>query len=302
MKKSKKIYTAKEKTEKYTKEQILQSMKFSYRLRELRQKAGLSYDRLVDGLYKKCNYEITSKSLKNYETADINNVEFGKALGVSLKTVIALADFFEVSVDYLLGRSECTKPTYEEINKALGLSEASINRLVALKTHINTYSPNDKFTFINVLNLMLEDKDYKFTNFLRYLWKYFKAAKIKSEIERKDFNLILDMFKINYGHLKPEEKILLDFYIKTRNKNLNKRQLNKLKTERDKNFSSLDDRTKKTNLDVLELFKTMLDVKHSEFKEKLDFNLFMAQDSIKELIKDVDAEKLDIDDNSNSNM
>ena len=290
------------KNKQFTEQQIYQSVLFSMRLKELRKKHKLSHEVLSEGLYNKCNINISSKTLKNYEVTEYYHKNFGAGTGACIRNVIALADYFEVSVDYLLGRSECTKPTYTEINKIMGLSEASINRLVALKTHINEYSANDKFTLISVLNLILEDKDYKFTNFLRYLWKYFKAAKIKSKIEKEDFDFILDIFKRNYGHLKPEEKILLDFYIKTRNENLNKRQINKLKIERDKKLSSLDEVSQKTNFDILELFKTMLDVKHSEFKEKLDFNLFMAQDFIKELVKGVDTEKLTIDFNDNSGM
>lgn len=59
------------------------------RLKELRNQHGYTQQQLADYL------GITSRSYQRYESGDCEP---------TLSTVIAIADFFDVTVDYLLGR------------------------------------------------------------------------------------------------------------------------------------------------------------------------------------------------------
>lgn len=84
-------------------------MGFSQRLKELRESRGLSQEALADLL------GIPRSSLAHYESAE--NEE--KARLPRRERLEKIADFFGVSVDYLLGRTEEPSPP-EEISKAPG--------------------------------------------------------------------------------------------------------------------------------------------------------------------------------------
>ena len=66
------------------------------RIKELREKAGL---RQIDVATATC---IDQKTLSNYETGKTNPDSY---------SLIRLADFFDVSIDYLLGRIDTLYPT-----------------------------------------------------------------------------------------------------------------------------------------------------------------------------------------------
>lgn len=61
------------------------------RMRELRKKRGLSQDRLANEM------SINIKTLRRYEVGENNP---------RVAILIALADYFNVSIDYLVGRSD----------------------------------------------------------------------------------------------------------------------------------------------------------------------------------------------------
>jgi transcriptional regulator with XRE-family HTH domain len=79
-------------------------MSFSKRLKELREKSGLSQDALADKL------DIPRTSVTHYESGD-DRMPRQKRLN-------EIADFFGVSVDYLIGRSD-TKELNESEEKFL---------------------------------------------------------------------------------------------------------------------------------------------------------------------------------------
>lgn len=74
-------------------------MNFSERLKHLRQSRGLSQEALADIL------KIPRSSIAHYENADENNIRLPRK-----ERLEKIADFFGVSVDYLLGRTEDPKP------------------------------------------------------------------------------------------------------------------------------------------------------------------------------------------------
>lgn len=61
------------------------------RIRELRKKRGLSQDRLANEM------SINIKTLRRYEVGEHNP---------RVAILIELADYFDVSIDYLVGRSD----------------------------------------------------------------------------------------------------------------------------------------------------------------------------------------------------
>lgn len=63
-----------------------------FRLKELRESRGISQVRLAIEL------DLNQNSISRYEN---------EAREADYKTLIAIADYFDVSLDYLLGRTEC---------------------------------------------------------------------------------------------------------------------------------------------------------------------------------------------------
>ena len=84
------------------------------RIKELREKMGL---RQVDVATATC---IDQKTLSNYETGKTNPDSY---------SLIRLADFFDVSIDYLLGRIDTLYPTIskEDICKKIDNIKKELN-------------------------------------------------------------------------------------------------------------------------------------------------------------------------------
>lgn len=95
---------------------------FGERMRILRQNLGISQQQVADKL------NISRNLLSNYERG-IRQPDY--------QMLVRLADFYEVSLDYLLGRSDtyktqnvCTDRETEIINRVLRLSDESIRDLL----------------------------------------------------------------------------------------------------------------------------------------------------------------------------
>lgn len=68
------------------------------RLKELRNSKGISMKQMSKELVEKKYFDsITDATLSNYEN---------EKREPNIKTLIALADYFDVSIDYLVGRSD----------------------------------------------------------------------------------------------------------------------------------------------------------------------------------------------------
>lgn len=95
---------------------------FGERMRILRQNLGISQQQVADKL------NISRNLLSNYERG-IRQPDY--------QMLVRLANFYEVSLDYLLGRSDtyktqnvCTNRETEVINRVLRLSDESIRDLL----------------------------------------------------------------------------------------------------------------------------------------------------------------------------
>lgn len=111
-------------------------MNFDYkktaeRLKMLRREKKLSHEKLSAVLKVQYGISLSRASLIDYENTDVQSVKAGAAGKMSVDRIAALADFYGVSTDYLLGRSDIR--SRDESAKALmdytDLSEPAIQAL-----------------------------------------------------------------------------------------------------------------------------------------------------------------------------
>ena len=114
---------------------FLDSSIIASRLRVLRENSGLSYSKLTEALSRKCNLTISPERLRQYECFHNTNQESSSNMGMRVKVLHALADFYEVSTDYILGRTDVksTDPSIRAIVEYTGLSEKNVVYLHQLK-------------------------------------------------------------------------------------------------------------------------------------------------------------------------
>ena len=120
------------------------------RLKELRTKKNLSHEKLHDEL-KKINIDVSVGSLKAYEVTDIYHSKFHSTKEMSIETLYGLAEFYNVSTDYILGLTD--NPTKNAELRAVcdytGLSGENIEIITVVKDagykHIIKSIINDKF-------------------------------------------------------------------------------------------------------------------------------------------------------------
>ncbi|MGN1087216.1 MAG: helix-turn-helix domain-containing protein [Porcipelethomonas sp.] len=124
--------------------------RFSKRLVQLREQRGITQQELADKL------GITRQSLSLYEKAERT---------INIELLAKIADFFDVSADYLMGRTDVSSMN-EDIQiacKVTGLSEISIEKLMDLYTKkwINGLerfiNHSDFFQWVCDINFFLED-------------------------------------------------------------------------------------------------------------------------------------------------
>lgn len=95
-------------------------MSFTSHISEIRDTYQLTQQELADKIH-------TSRDCISYW-------ETGKRL-IPMDKAILIADTFNVTIDYVLGRSDCTSVDNEYIHQQLGLSDNAINQLKGFKAH-----------------------------------------------------------------------------------------------------------------------------------------------------------------------
>lgn len=118
------------------------------------------------------------------EPSKYNKWENGKTVP-DFETVIMLAKYFNVTVDYLVGNSDVRKWENADISEKTGLSEQAIERIKTIDYSVR-YDTQWKPHFIRLLNLIIEDDSF---------------AKILQEMDYCFFNVI-NIFEL--------EKYLID--------------------------------------------------------------------------------------------
>lgn len=76
---------------------------------------------------------ISHTNLKNYEINDPVHPLYGRTRSMSIEYLVAFADFYDVSVEYLLGLSNSRKQEYNNISEQLGLCDGAIEELIRCK-------------------------------------------------------------------------------------------------------------------------------------------------------------------------
>lgn len=141
--------------------------KVSDRLKELREEAGYSHDRLSEELESR-GLRIASNSLKKYEkhayytditkNGEIKRELYSAVKGMRIEFLCALADFYGVPTDYILGRtdSKSVDITEQAIFELTGLTPLSIINLKKLNnSRMNEMIP--QFRLSSVFDYMLSD-------------------------------------------------------------------------------------------------------------------------------------------------
>ncbi len=159
------------------------------RLKEQRQKKGISHATLAEKLQSKYEIKISVDSLKFYEITSSSSDRRGKCAGMRLEYLRCLADFYGVSADYLLGLSN--SPTIDVDIKAAeqltGLSTAAILKLK--EWHLDkSESTNHGPQFIEILSEMVTT--YNFEDFLNDITHYLLLTNCHDRryVSQKDFD------------------------------------------------------------------------------------------------------------------
>ena len=102
------------------------------RLEDLRKEKKLSFEQLSKQLAER-GVNISHTNLKNYEINDPIHPLYGRTRSMSIEYLVAFADFYDVSVEYLLGLSNSRKQEYHQISEQLGLCDGAIEELIRCK-------------------------------------------------------------------------------------------------------------------------------------------------------------------------
>ena len=173
--------------------------KLSERIEDLRKGDGINkvtLDELSKAIENKTGEQISKTTLSNYE----NNDDMGR---MRISNLIALANTYDVSIDYLLGKTNSKKHNYTDqmASNKYSLSDDSLSKLTHMTNNKEFNNNEIKLKFIN--HIIENDK---FLNEIPLLLvKYYKACYNQSTIDN-DVNKIFDISSseiARYSLIKP---------------------------------------------------------------------------------------------------
>jgi len=117
---------------KYNDKQKKMKNAFAARLKKCRESKGLSHEKLSEEL------GISKQALINYEVTDEYNSKYTAGFGMNITYLWQFAEYFDVSTDYLLGRSDVTKGSADDmaLEERFGFDDSTISVLNKLSETI----------------------------------------------------------------------------------------------------------------------------------------------------------------------
>lgn len=160
-------------------------------------------ERLTDEKIEESNYKLNrAKIAKGIGTKPSTFTEWINGnKEPQMKSVVALAKYFNVSIDYLFGLSDYADKQNEAITlKSVGLSEKA-----AIAMHCDSsVSP--------ALNLLFETEAFR--NFLNAFWKFFHACEADHIADR-----IIEDLMIEHNTANPDNKVISEKLVERSNDN-----------------------------------------------------------------------------------
>jgi len=116
---------------KYNEGQITMKNTFAKRLKERRESKGLSHEKLAEELKLNYDLDISKQALINYEVREEYHTKFEAGFGMNITYLWTLAQYFDVSVAYLLGETDETRTDIDMriASKKFGLDGAVLEML-----------------------------------------------------------------------------------------------------------------------------------------------------------------------------
>jgi hypothetical protein len=99
-------------------------------IKTLREQHQLSHEKLSEDIEKRGFEKISVSSLKAYEVSDINHSKAYNQAGMSLNNLATLADYYGVSIEYILGIEKEKTHGIHYICNETGLSENAVDNLL----------------------------------------------------------------------------------------------------------------------------------------------------------------------------
>lgn len=129
------------------------------RLREQRLSKNLSFEDLAKELTRRYEINISSDSLKFYEITSPTSNRRGKTAGMRVEYLRCLANFYNVSSDYLLGLTDTPTPdtNIRGVKEMTGLSESAVKHLVMLNGSTNTLLDHVGSQFLDFYSSFITD-------------------------------------------------------------------------------------------------------------------------------------------------
>ena len=154
-------------------------------LKEERLNMGLSHVKLSAILKEKYGVNISKDSLINYEVIDAAHTKAGSNVAMRAEYLYCLADFYGVSVDYLLGLNEVRSTDIQVKGDCqyTGLSEAAVQSIKQDCTKCD----HDGKRYLAFLNSLLVDPNFRYLITTLYRFTTANEAKTVYDKMNQDF-------------------------------------------------------------------------------------------------------------------